>query len=130
MTHYFKSTAATSVSGIFGRQITYGFDNFIYYVLVIIILNCTLFLFQTIRENWNLKYSAVYVLCLLSKTGVKPKDTIGATVAVIATADAATPPSNLLTVLDTKPKPGVEVRLSLTHLFKVGFYLHTFAPSS
>ncbi|XP_026317535.1 uncharacterized protein LOC113228446 isoform X2 [Hyposmocoma kahamanoa] len=76
---------------------------------------------QTIRENWNLKYSAVYVLCLLSKTGVKPKDTIGATVAVIATADAATPPSNLLTVIDTKPKPGIEGAL---HVCVKPFHFH------
>lgn len=72
----------------------------------------------------------MYVLCLLSKTGVKPKDTIGATVAVIATADAATPPSNLLTVIDTKPKPGIEVRLLLTHVLKSVFIIYLYVAYS
>lgn len=70
------------------------------------------FPFQSIRENWNLRYSAAYVLCLLRDTDLKPEDTIGASVAVVSALHPhqTIPPTNLLRVLDTEPKPENEVR--------------------
>ncbi|XP_028166088.1 uncharacterized protein LOC114356902 [Ostrinia furnacalis] len=66
---------------------------------------------KAIRENWNLKYSATYVLCLLRDTGVKPQDTVGASISVVAASSPTRPPTNLLTVLDTEPKSGIEETL-------------------
>lgn len=66
---------------------------------------------KAIRENWNLKYSATYVLCLLRDTGVKPQDTVGATVSVLASSSPGRPPTNLLTILDTEPRSGIEETL-------------------
>lgn len=65
---------------------------------------------QAIRENWNLKYSATYVLCFLRKSGVKPHETVGAYISIISSSSPNRPPTNLLTVLDTTPKSGIEVR--------------------
>lgn len=65
--------------------------------------------FKAIRENWNFKYSAAYVLCLLRESGVKPQDTVGASISVIAAKAINRLPTNLLTVLDTEPKTGIEV---------------------
>ncbi|XP_063362126.1 uncharacterized protein LOC134651069 [Cydia amplana] len=66
---------------------------------------------KPIRENWNLKYSATYVLCSLKDTGVKPQETVGAAVAVMASAHTHNAPTNLLPVLDTTPKSGIEENL-------------------
>ncbi|XP_041978225.1 uncharacterized protein LOC121732421 [Aricia agestis] len=66
---------------------------------------------KPIRENWNLKYSATYVLCLLRDSGVKARDTVGAAISVVAAAAPNRPPTNLLTVLDTDPKSGIEETL-------------------
>ncbi|XP_073945241.1 uncharacterized protein [Choristoneura fumiferana] len=66
---------------------------------------------KPIRENWNLKYSASYVLCSLRNTGVRAQETAGAVVAVLAEAVAHRAPTNLLPVLDTLPKPGIEENL-------------------
>jgi hypothetical protein len=74
--------------------------------------------FQAIRENWNLKYSATYVLCLLRDTGVKPQETVGASISVVSATSPGRPPTNLLTVLDTEPKTGIEV-----------IYIHTYIQS-
>ncbi|VVD03536.1 unnamed protein product [Leptidea sinapis] len=63
---------------------------------------------KPIRENWNMKYSATYVLCLLRGSGVKPQETVGASVAVVAAATPNRPPTNLLTVLDTEPGSGID----------------------
>lgn len=72
-------------------------------------INFFKFLFQAIRENWNLKYSATYVLCLLRESGVKPQETVGAAISVLSSNAPNRPPTNLLTVLDTEPKSGIEV---------------------
>lgn len=66
---------------------------------------------RSIRENWNLKYSATYVLCLLGKTGIKPRETVGASISVIASNAVNLPPTNLLTILDTTPRIGIETEL-------------------
>ncbi|XP_050676784.1 uncharacterized protein LOC126973498 [Leptidea sinapis] len=66
---------------------------------------------KPIRENWNMKYSATYVLCLLRGSGVKPQETVGASVAVVAAATPNRPPTNLLTVLDTEPGSGIDETL-------------------
>ncbi|CAH2037521.1 unnamed protein product, partial [Iphiclides podalirius] len=66
---------------------------------------------KPIRENWNLKYSATYVLCLLRDSGVKPQETVGASLSVVANSSPNRPPTNLLTVLDTEPKSGIEETL-------------------
>ncbi|CAK1596128.1 unnamed protein product [Parnassius mnemosyne] len=66
---------------------------------------------KPIRENWNLKYSATYVLCLLRGSGVKPQETVGASLSVLASSSPNRPPTNLLTVLDTEPKSGIEETL-------------------
>ncbi|XP_075973439.1 uncharacterized protein LOC142974800 isoform X2 [Anticarsia gemmatalis] len=66
---------------------------------------------KAIRENWNLKYSATYVLCLLRESGVKPQETVGASVSVLSSYAPNRPPTNLLTVLDTEPKSGIEEQL-------------------
>ncbi|XP_053608038.1 uncharacterized protein LOC128673899 isoform X5 [Plodia interpunctella] len=58
---------------------------------------------KAIRENWNYRYSATYILCLLSDSGIKPQETAGASVAVLASAWADKPHSNLLTIVDTTP---------------------------
>lgn len=71
------------------------------------------FHFQAIRENWNLKYSATYILCLLRKTGVKPEETVGASVSVVSPNLVDKPPSNILTVVDTEPKQGIQVNVSI-----------------
>ncbi|XP_037293717.1 uncharacterized protein LOC115452130 [Manduca sexta] len=63
---------------------------------------------KAIRENWNLKYSATYVLCLLRNTGVKPQDTVGASISVLASNAPNRPATNLLTILDTEPRAGIE----------------------
>ncbi|CAH0397933.1 unnamed protein product [Chilo suppressalis] len=68
---------------------------------------------KAIRENWNLKYSATYVLCLLRDTGVKPQDTVGASISVLSASSPNRPPTNLLTVLDTEPKSGIEETLHI-----------------
>lgn len=75
--------------------------------------NTLRFCFQAIRENWNLKYSATYVLCLLKDSGVKPQETVGGSISVIASASPNRPPTNLLTILDTEPQTGIEVPISL-----------------
>lgn len=64
---------------------------------------------QPINEHWNLQYSASYVLCNLRLTGARTQDTAGAVVAVLAEDAAHLAPTNLLPVLDTKPKPEIEV---------------------
>ncbi|CAG9584447.1 unnamed protein product [Danaus chrysippus] len=66
---------------------------------------------KPIRENWNLKYSATYVLCLLRDTGVKPQETIGASVSIVSNTSPNRPPTNLLIVRDTEPKSGIEETL-------------------
>ncbi|CAH0579058.1 unnamed protein product [Chrysodeixis includens] len=66
---------------------------------------------KAIRENWNLKYSATYVLCLLRDSGVKPQETVGASISVVASTSPGRPPTNLLTVLDTEPRSGIEETL-------------------
>ncbi|XP_063897692.1 uncharacterized protein LOC135118768 [Helicoverpa armigera] len=68
---------------------------------------------KAIRENWNLKYSATYVLCLLRDSGVKPQETVGASVSVVASNRPNVPPTNLLVVLDTEAKPGIEETLHI-----------------
>ncbi|XP_035432407.2 uncharacterized protein LOC118264116 isoform X1 [Spodoptera frugiperda] len=68
---------------------------------------------KAIRENWNLKFSATYVLCLLADSGVKPHETVGASVAVLATDKLNSLPTNLLIVQDTEPKPGIEENLHI-----------------
>ncbi|KAF9824569.1 hypothetical protein SFRURICE_004026 [Spodoptera frugiperda] len=68
---------------------------------------------SAIRENWNLKFSATYVLCLLADSGVKPHETVGASVAVLATDKLNSLPTNLLIVQDTEPKPGIEENLHI-----------------
>ncbi|XP_045497331.1 uncharacterized protein LOC123695504 [Colias croceus] len=66
---------------------------------------------KPIRENWNLKYSATYVLCLLRDTGVKPQETVGASISIVAAVSPNRAPTNLLTVLDTEPRSGIEETL-------------------
>ncbi|OWR48650.1 hypothetical protein KGM_203624 [Danaus plexippus plexippus] len=66
---------------------------------------------KPIRENWNLKYSATYVLCLLRDTGVKPQETVGASVSIVSNTSPNRPPTNLLIVRDTEPKSGIEETL-------------------
>ncbi|XP_073945240.1 uncharacterized protein [Choristoneura fumiferana] len=61
-----------------------------------------------INEHWHLQYSASYVLCNLRNTGVRALETAGAVVAVLAEAVAHLAPTNLLPVLDTRPKPEIE----------------------
>ncbi|KAJ2945936.1 hypothetical protein O0L34_g4852 [Tuta absoluta] len=66
---------------------------------------------QAIRENWNLKYSAMYVLCLLRDSGVKPQDTVGASIAVISAFAPNRPSTNLLIVKSTEPEEGIQDKL-------------------
>ncbi|XP_060802828.1 uncharacterized protein LOC106142594 [Amyelois transitella] len=66
---------------------------------------------KAIRENWNLKYSATYVLCLLSDSGVHIREVVGASVSVLASTLADKPQTNMLTVLDTKPMSDVLEKL-------------------
>ncbi|XP_052759566.1 uncharacterized protein LOC113513387 [Galleria mellonella] len=68
---------------------------------------------KAIRENWNMKYSATYVLCLLRDSGVKPQETVGASISVISSNWPGRAPTNLLTVLDTEPKSGIEENLHI-----------------
>ncbi|KAG7302872.1 hypothetical protein JYU34_012855 [Plutella xylostella] len=63
---------------------------------------------KAIRENWSMKYSATFVLCLLRDSGLRPDDTVGASVAVVTAAMPTQPPTNLLVVRSTDPKPGIE----------------------
>ncbi|XP_050346328.1 uncharacterized protein LOC126770803 [Nymphalis io] len=66
---------------------------------------------KPIRENWNLRYSATYVLCLLRDSGIKPQETVGASLSIVANTTPNRPPTNLLTVRDTEPKTGIEETL-------------------